>query len=397
MSPTPEDGAKKGWRPSHGVLATGLIVLTLGTMFLLHSGILHPKSQAKGDVDNAQAVTVAAVAPAPFARTLSLAGEARPRNDVRVFAPAQGVRIVEFLVDEGAVVRAGQPLARLDSSLAAAQLSAAQAQVAEARAAAVRAEDAAKRADSIRDTGALSQEAIEARRAEATATAARLRAAEAQMAEVNARLQGGFVRAPQGGVVLARMAQLGAPVDGQPLFRIAGGGDLEVLVEVGEGDILALRLGQPAVFRLVDGSEVKATLRRGAASIDSRTRTGAAVFDLPRDRSLRAGMFLRGEASLPARTLLSAPQASVVFDKGDAYVFVVDADNSVKRTKVTLGPRSNDRVAVLEGLTEGQRIVSGGAAFLRDGDRIQPIESNGVQVGVNAAGETVAKTGLRGR
>lgn len=386
------DPQPKRWRPSHAVVAFGLIGVTLGTMFVLHSGVLHPKTQEVGQVDNAQAVTVVKAELAPFAQTITIAGEARPRNDVRVYAPTQGVRIVELLVDEGDMVRAGQPLARLDTSVAAAQTSAAQAQVAEARAAATRAGDAAKRAASIRDTGALSVEAIEAREAEAAAAQARLRAAQAQLAEVNARLQGGYVRAPQAGVVLSRTAQLGAPVDGQPLFRIAGGAALEVAVEVNEADMMALKQGQAGAFRMVDGVEVKGVLRRSAASIDSRTRTGTAVFDLPRDSRLRAGMFLRGETTLPSQSLLAAPQNAIVFDQGEAHVFVVDDANIARRVKVRLGPRSGERVAVLEGVTPGARVVAAGAAFLRDGDPVRPIEAPPQQ----GAGSQ-AQLGLTGR
>jgi HlyD family secretion protein len=386
--------SSKRWRPSHGVIAFGLIGLTLGVMFVLHSGVLHPKTQTQTSarVDNAQAVTVAIAQPTAFARTITIAGEVRPRDDVRVYAPTQGVRIVQLLVDEGDTVRAGQPLARLDTNLAAAQISAAQAQVAEARAAATRTRDAARRADSIRDTGALSLEAIEAREAEAVAAQARLRAAEAQLAEVNARLQGGFVRAPQAGIVLARTAQLGAPVDGQPLFRIAGGGALEVAVEVGEADMLALTQGQSGMFRLIDGVEVKAMMRRGAASIDSRTRTGTAVFDLPRDARLRPGMFLRGETTLPSQTLLAAPQNAIVFDQGDAHLFIVDDKSIARRVKVRLGPRNGDMIAVLEGLEPGSRIVAGGAAFLRDGDAVRPVDTPPAQ-----STGSQAQLGLRGR
>lgn len=385
------DIPKRRWRPSHSVLAFGLIGVTLGTMFLMHSGVLHSKVQPKGAVESAQSVTVAPVAMSAFRTVLSIAGEARPRNDVRVYAPAQGVRIVQLLADEGDVVRAGQALARLDTNLATAQTSAAAAQVAEAQAAATRSTAAAERADALKDSGALSLEAIEARRADAQAAQARLRAARAQLAEVNARLQGGYVRAPAGGVVLSRTAQLGAPVDGQPLFRIAGGGDLEVAVEVGEADMLAMKQGQLALFRLVDGTEVQGRLRRGAASIDSRTRTGSVVFDLPRDRAIRPGMFVRGEAALPPQSLLSVPQTAVVYDKGEAYVFVVDAQNKAQRMKVRLGARSDDRVAVMEGLQAGQSVVAGGAAFLRTGDAVRPVQANAPAQPVAGA------AGLRGR
>ena len=321
-----------------------------------------------------QAVSVMTLAPQNFARVISVSGEARPGEDVRVFAPAAGVRILDLLVDEGAVVAQGQALARLDGRLTGAQTRAAEAVVAEARAASMRADDEYKRAESIKDTGALSVEAIDARRAGAIAASARLRAAEAQLAEVEARLEGGFIRAPKAGLVIERTAQIGALVDGQLLFRIAGGSALEIGAEIGEADMLAMKPGQQAVFKMVNGDQVTARLRRLPAAIGSKTRTGEAVFDLPRHPSLRAGMYLRGEAQLPSAPTLAAPQTAFVYEGEQAFVFVVQAENVAKRAPVRIGARMNELVAIQEGVEAGARIVSAGASFLQDGDKVTPVE-----------------------
>ena len=364
-----------------------LIMLLLAAVFFLTHGSEQKKAEKSA---SAQSVTVMTVSEQPFTKQLGLSGEARPKLDVRVFAPTSGVRVTQLLVDEGGMVRKGQPLARLDTRVATAQISAAQATVAEAASAQTRAEDEYKRAESIRDSGALSSEAIEARHAAAKAADARLAAARAQLAEVNARLEGGFIRAPNAGLVIERTAQVGQLVDGQAyLFRIAGDNALEVGVEVGEADMLLMRPGQPAKFTLVDGSNVTGHLRRIPASINSKTRTGQAVFDLPHDAKLRAGMFLRGEAQLPARNILAAPQTAVTFEDRQASVFVVGQDNRVRRTNIVVGARADGLVAVESGLQAGQTIVAGGAAFLQDGDKITPVQAT--------APTGPKETALRGR
>jgi len=368
--------------------AAAILVALAAVFFLSHGGGREEKKEAAA----AQSVTVMTIAEQPFTNRLTLSGEARPKVDVRVFAPVTGVRITALLVDEGAMVLEGQPLARLDTRVANAQTSAAQASVAEARAAQVRAADELRRAESIRDSGALSTEAIEARRSSAKAAEARLAAAQAQLAEVNARLEGGYIRAPNAGLVIERTAEVGRLVDGQPLFRIVGGNALEVGAEVGEADMLVMRPGQSAIFNLVDGSAITARLRRIPAAINSQTRTGEAVFDLPQDPRLRAGMFLRGEAELPARKVIAAPQTAVAFEDRIAFVFVVAENNRVKRTPVTLGARANGLVAIESGLTVGQTIVAGGAAFLQDGDAITPVKADTT---ANAA--PPSQEGLRGR
>ncbi len=354
------------------VVITGLAVIAaIAVMFVL--------SRIGGD-DNVpvapstgQSVSVVTTQTHTFQPTVALNGEARPVRDIQVSAPATGVRILALLVDEGDTVRAGQPMARLDTNLAQAQIRAAQASVAEAQSAAVRARGEYDRAESIRDSGALSTEAIEARRAAATAADARLAAARAQAQEVNARLGGGYVRAPESGLVIDRMAEVGRNVDGQVLFRIAGGNQLEVAAQVAESDALALQDGQAATFSLVDGTSVEARLRRAPASIDSRTRTGEALFTLPMGTRVRAGMYLRGQALLAPRDVLSVSQASILYDAGQAYVFTVDQQNRVRRANVELGAREGEMVEVRSGLELNQRVVGSGAAFLQDGDIVSPL------------------------
>ena len=309
----------------------------------------------------------------PLQATISLSGEARPIRDIQVSAPATGVRILQLLVDEGDTVREGQPMARLDTALATAQTRAAQASVAEAESNAIRARGEYERAESIRDSGALSTEAIEQRRAAATAADARLAAARAQLAEVNARLGGGYVRAPAAGLVIDRTAEVGRSVDGQILFRIAAGNQLEVAAQVAEADALALQEGQTATFNLVDGSTVEGRLRRLPASIDSRTRTGEALFSLPSGTRVRAGMYLRGEVQVAPRDAIALPQSSILYDNGQAYVLTIDDTNIVHRANVSLGLRSGDVVEIVSGLDLNQRIVGSGAAFLQDGDEVRLI------------------------
>jgi HlyD family secretion protein len=346
---------------------------------------------------SAQAVSVIQVVNRSFETEVSLNGEARPVRDIQVVAQASGVRILQILVDEGDTVRQGQAMARLDSALSNAQTRAAQASVAEAQSAAVRARGEYERAESIRDSGALSTEAIEQRRAAAIAADARLAAAQAQLQETNARLGGGYVRAPASGLVIDRMAELGGAAEGQVLFRIAADNRLEVAAQVAEADILAMQEGQPATFTLVDGSTVDATLRRLPASIDSRTRTGEALFALPQGTRVRAGMFLRGHADLPSRNVIAVPQSSVLYDSGQAYVYVVDDTSHVHRVDIRLGGRDGDWVEVVMGLDPNQRIVGSGAAFLQDGDEVRVLQSPAPAAQQPSANTAGPSEDIRGR
>ena len=353
------------------------ILLLTGAGLSAAVAVLYYSSRTGSDVHfeapapAVQAVSAITVEARPLQQTITLGGEVRPVRDLQVAAPATGVRILKILVDAGDDVTEGQIMATLDTDFSDAQLQAAEAAVAEAVAEAVRARGEYARADSIRDSGALSEEAIEQRRAAALAADARLAAAQAQRADVIARFAGGSVRAPAAGRVIDRRAELGQPVDGQVLFRIAAGNQLEVAAEVAEAEALSLRMGQTANFVLVDGSSVQGVLRRLPASIDSETRTGQALFNLPEGTRVTAGMYLRGEVVLAAEDVMALPQDSILYEAGGAYVLMIDAAGHVHRTPVRLGRRDGAWIEITDGISRGQRIVGPGAAFLQDGEKVR--------------------------
>ena len=337
----------------------------------------------------AQLVTAATASSRMFSRTLLVSGEVRPVDDIRVFSPIGNVRINKVLADIGETVREGQALATIDAPLADAQAQSAKAQVARARAAVVdarityqNAKADLDRALTIADTGALSAEQLDARRARADGAAAKLELAKADLAyaeaqdrESVARLQGGAIRAPRAGIVIERSANPGQMAESGVLFRIIGGGSLELSADIAEDDLNLLIRGQKAVFDLPTGGAVEARLRRAPVSVGDKTRAGQAIFDLQPNASVKVGMFLRGEAKLPPRTYLAVPASAIIYDEGKPSLFVIDEQSRVRKKSILLGPRDGDMIAVMDGLAEGQRVAAGGVAFLMDGDVVRTQQS----------------------
>lgn len=327
-------------------------------------------AETQADKLGAQLITAAPVEPRSFARMAPVSGEARPVNDVMVFASATGVRVSEVIAEVGDVVRAGDRLARLESGVVEAQFRMAQAQMQEARVEQARAAAEYARAREIADSGALSKEAIEARGAAAEAAQARYAAQQAAFREVSTRLQGGYVRAPASGLVIERTARVGEFADQKALFRIVGDNRLEIVAQVAESDILALKKGQVATFRTSDGTVVEGVLRRPPVAINPETRTGEALFDLPADGPVRAGMYLRGEVAIEKGQALAVPQTAVSYAAGSASVFLVQNGRAM-RAPVELGGRVGDHIAVIRGLKEGDVVAASGGAFLQDGDAVR--------------------------
>ncbi|MBI1366819.1 MAG: efflux RND transporter periplasmic adaptor subunit [Alphaproteobacteria bacterium] len=347
------------------------------------------KKEKTKSAPNIQLVTAISVTKREFEKTAPVSGEARPVHDVRVYAPATGVRIAEVMAEIGDQVKEGQPLARLDAGLVEAQIQQAEAEV---RAAEIEqrraAEDYARIGPADKDA-ALSTEEIATRRAAAEAAKAQLAAKKAALEQLKARVQGGYIRAPASGLVIERNARVGEMADNQSLFRIVGDDRLEVAAEVAEPDILSLKPGQDATFETSGGAFVKATLRVPPVAVDSKTRTGVALFDLPKDADIRSGMYLRGNVVIEKLTALAVPQAAISYATGSPSVFVIESGRA-HLTPVTLGVRDGDFVAVMSGLKGGETIAAAGGAFLLDGDPVRTVAPDGPP-------ETTARGGDAGK
>lgn len=222
------------------------------------------------------------------------------------------------------------------------------------------------------------------------AAQADLRVAIAQQAQSNSRQNGGIITSPVGGIVTARNVSVGeiAGASGTPMFTIVSNGALEVAAEVSEADVARLSEGMRARFRSPDGTFVYGTLRRMPAQIDPVKRTGIARFSLENSPSIKAGVFLNGEATAAPRMVSVIPSSAIIYDRLGSSVFVVRPDNSVTKQIVTLGARQGDVVEMLTGPAAGSWVVTAGASFLAENEKINPFRT---PISLPAGANTPAK------
>jgi RND family efflux transporter MFP subunit len=286
-----------------------------------------------------------------------------------------GGSIAAVLVEAGDRVRAGQLLARLDTSVAASQVASLKAQLEQAKAESTLAQQELKRAEQIvSSVAALSQSEVDRRRSEVATRAARVQAAQAQLAEVQARLGRTEIRAPADGVVLTRNAEVGqtATPGGAPLFRLGRGGEIEMRGQVSEQDLPKLALGMPANVR-VTGVEkpFEGKVRLLGAVIDPQTRLGEIRIALKSDPNLRPGAFARGEVETGRATHPVLPQTAVLSDGTTNYVLVVGAGNKVERRVVTVAGTNDKGIVIASGLNGSERVVTTAGPFLREGEIVR--------------------------
>jgi len=306
--------------------------------------------------------------------TVTFSGAIGARYDIPIGVEGEGGRITAVLVEAGDTVRQGQALARLDQSVLRPQLNRLAATVEEARAQATLSSAEYGRALSVESAGALSKEEVERRRATAAADEARVKVAAAQLAEAEARLSRAEIRAPADGIVLTRDAEVGqtAAPAGPPLFRLARGGEIEMRGQIAEQDLPKLEVDQSVAVYLTGVAEpFTGKVRLLGAVIDPATRLGEVRVALPLDPRLRPGAFARGEANVGEAAHPILPKSAVLIDGTRAYVMVVNASGIVERRPVKVGQVSAQGIAIYEGLTGDERIVTMAAGFLHEGEKVE--------------------------
>ena len=285
-----------------------------------------------------------------------------------------GYKVATVLFEEGAYVKQGQPLARLDSSLLRARIAQAQANVDQARAQAAQAQGEAARVKGLDGTGILSDEQIATRRFQARSAQAAVEVARAALNDLRTQNSKMIIRAPVSGVVLERTVRPGDIASpGQPMFRIARGSMIELDAEVPEDDIARIRGGQPATVTLPSGTSIVGQVRLVSPRVDPQTKLGRVRVSLPGNSELRAGGFGSVRFEVPGASVPSVPEQAIQFEASGPELVVVTKDNKADRRSVKTGERANGFVELVDGPPVGTRVALGGGAFLLDGDAVKPV------------------------
>lgn len=299
----------------------------------------------------------------------SYSGEIRARHEVALGFRIGG-KITQRLVDVGARVKAGQVLARLDSSDAGLQVGAADAQYQLALA-------EVKRYRLLVSKNFVSQSALDAKEAA-------LKSLTAQSALAGNQSSYTTLVADKAGIVTATLAEAGQVVSaGQPVIRMAQDGEREVAIAIPESQYAGLKLGMQA--EVVLWSELGADkvrsghVRELSPAADAVSRTYAARVALDDDSAplgMTAQVRLATAAQASAELLVPI---SALFQQGEqAALWIVAPDHSVSLRAVQVASYRDDGAVLRSGVVAGERIVSAGVHKLNAGEKIRPVESRAV-------------------
>jgi HlyD family secretion protein len=329
---------------------------------------------AKG-AEQAPGVTVIVPGRQQVARTISATGTLAARRDLPVGVAGEGGMVSRVLVEPGQWVRAGQTLAVIERSVQSQQAQQIQAQIEVARADARLAQQELERAQTLVSRGFVSKADVERRIATRDAANARVKVAQAQLGETRARIGRLDIRAPAAGLVLDRNVEAGQVVGGGSgaLFRIAEGGQMELLAQLSEADLAQLAVGVPVTVRPV-GTDVQIVGRVWQVSpiIDPTNRQGVARVAIPYHPSIRPGGFANAEITAGAVSAPVLPESAILSDQEGSYVYIVGNGNKVERRPVKTGTVTPAGLTIVEGLNGTERVVAYAGGFLNPGEVVRP-------------------------
>jgi len=326
------------------------------------------------------------LSPAAGKTAFEFSGEVRPRVESRLGFRVGG-KIAARLVDVGATVRKGQPLARLDPTDLALAETGARALFDAAKTDRDLAQSDLKRYNELAAKGFIS--AAEQRRRQATydSAASKLEQAQANLRNQSNQTTYAVLTADADGVVTAIDTEVGQVVTpGQPVIRVAQTAEKEVAIGLPEDQVDMLRGVSEVSIRTWSEPDraLPGRVREISAAADPVTRTYPTRVSVPNPPAdLRLGQtavvtFMHNGDSAAIRIPLTA----LLQDRGNNQVWIYQAEpggkgggGTVKPVPVTLGQADGNLIEVRQGLSPGQTIVTAGVHLLKPGQKVKPMQS----------------------
>lgn len=358
------------------IVALVLIALALAATyyaFTQSKGAADVEGQGEAAIPN---VTVVVPGRVSVEAAISANGTIAARREMPVGVAGEGGQVVRVLVEPGQWVGAGQTLAVIDRSVQAQQAASLAASIRVAQADANLAQAELERAQALVGRGFISKADMDRKRATRDAANARVRVAQAQYGEATARNNRLNIVAPAAGLVLTRQVEPGQIVGAGSgiLFRMARGGEMEMLAQMAEADLARVKIGTRATVTPV-GTDVQIAgqVWQKSPVINMDTRQGTVRIAVPYSDALRPGGF--ADARLIAGTAQAPllPESAVQSGPEGNFVLVVDGKNMIKRQPVKVGTVTDNGVSIASGLTGNERVVALAGAFLNPGDKVKPV------------------------
>lgn len=335
------------------------------------------------------ALDVVRVQPLALAQTVDISGSLKALQTAAIKARVAG-EVRGLNKREGDPVRAGEVVARIDSTEAQARVRQASQQAEAAQAQVSIARRTLENNQALVRQGFISATALDTSTANLAAAQANHRAALAARDIAQKSLADTTLRSPLNGWVSARLVQNGERVGMDArLLEVVDLSGFELEAALAPADAVAVLPGQQ-VSLAVEGQAqpVQATVARINPSVQPGSRSVLIYLRVPAAPGMRQGLFAQGHIVTGQVDALAVPLSAVRNDKPQPYVQVLQGER-IRHHSVTLGARGlQDRepMVALDGLPAGTVLLSARAGLIREGTQVR------LQVPAPSGGATPATT-----
>jgi RND family efflux transporter MFP subunit len=348
------------------VLITALSGVLAGCTNERHAASAPPETVSNVSVIVAQKTTVP--------DWLEAVGTVRAAQTSQVASQMMG-NIVEIRAHEGDRVQGGQVLAIIDEAQprstvdqATAALTAAEKELSAADSDLALAGATLKRYQQLYEKKSVSPQEFDEIKARYQSAEARRDMARAGQAQANAglaqaRTSLGYtrIRAPFAGVVTEKKVDAGMLASpGMPIFTIEDTRSHRLEVTVDESDIRLVHVGQaaPVTIDALENTQLFGKVVQIVPAADPVSRSFLVKVELPADARLRSGFFGRARFPRGERPALLIPRTSLV-ERGQLQgIYVLDANQIAGLRYVTLGKSAGEKIEVLSGLQDGEKLLA---------------------------------------
>jgi membrane fusion protein, copper/silver efflux system len=179
------------------------------------------------------------------------------------------------------------------------------------------------------------------------------------------------IHSPISGTVMNKVALAGLHVNpGDELYTIADLSRIWILADIYEYELPVIKIGQEAKVTLSYDPGTVLTGRVGFLypTIDPQTRTGKVRFEVDnRGEQLKPGMYANVELHVPLGTRLVVPREAILESGERQVLFIHHGGGKLEWRTVRLGLQAEDWLEVIEGIKEGEHVVTS-ANFLIDSE-----------------------------
>lgn len=320
-----------------------------------------PKSTARKP--NVHLVKAAKVSPEPLTTTAVYTGTLRARRLVRIFTQEEG-RITYLPYYEGDTIKANALLVQIDDELLKAELD-------KAIATHKHAHLNVRRLQKLEKKRLVSVDELSRAQTEQAI-------ASAEKEILQTRLSYTKIKAPFAGLVTARLAEPGDVVsENTHVLTIIAPSSLVIEVSLSEWLLSQLELNDQVDVQIdaLGTKTFKGIISRLHPTIDQYSRLGRIEVTLrPLPKGILEGQFCRVTITSHLSSRLTLPYSALRRDSEGEYVLIVDANHKTQRQTVRSGQRLADKVEILDGLTNGQLIVTKGFLGLPAGKMVKIVD-----------------------